>query len=133
MLEDGERLTAGRVIVAADAWTNDLLDPLGARLPLTVTQEQVAWFTPRGDPSLFAPERFPVWIWMDEPSFYGFPAHGHPGPKVGQDVGGRQVTPATRTFERDDDGARARERLPRGAAAGDGRRAVPRSRPACTR
>ena len=25
-LEDGERLTAGRVIVATDAWTNDLLD-----------------------------------------------------------------------------------------------------------
>ena len=30
ILEDGERLTAGRVIVAADAWTNDLLEPLGA-------------------------------------------------------------------------------------------------------
>ena len=59
-------------------------------LPLTVTQEQVSWFTPRGDPALFAPERFPVWIWMDEPSFYGFPTHGHPGPKVGQDVGGRR-------------------------------------------
>ncbi len=27
VLEDGERLTAGRVIVAADAWTNDLLEP----------------------------------------------------------------------------------------------------------
>jgi sarcosine oxidase len=40
---------------------------------------------------------------MDEPSFYGFPTHGHPGPKVGQDVGGRPVTPATRTFERDDE------------------------------
>jgi sarcosine oxidase len=102
VLEDGERLTAGRVIVAADAWTNELLDPLGAHLPLTITQEQVAWFAPRGDPTLFAPERFPVWIWMDEPSFYGFPAHGHPGPKIGQDVGGRPVTPATRTFERDD-------------------------------
>ena len=31
ILEDGERLTAGRVIVAADAWTNDLLAPLGRR------------------------------------------------------------------------------------------------------
>jgi sarcosine oxidase len=40
---------------------------------------------------------------MDDPSFYGFPTYGHPGPKVGQDVGGRVVTPATRTFERDDD------------------------------
>ena len=102
ILEDGERLTAGKVIVATDAWTNDLLDPLGVSLPLTVTQEQVSWFTPGGDPALFDPARFPIWIWMDEPSFYGFPTHGHPGPKIGQDVGGQRVTPATRTFERDE-------------------------------
>ena len=36
-LEDGERVRAGRVILAADAWTNDLLRPLGCPLPLTVT------------------------------------------------------------------------------------------------
>jgi sarcosine oxidase len=101
-LESGERIRAGRVILATDAWTNDLLGPLGCPLPLTVTQEQVSWFTPRVDPALFAPDRFPVWIWMDEPSFYGFPTHGHPGPKIGQDVGGRPVTPATRTFARDE-------------------------------
>ena len=41
VLEDGETISAGKVVVAADAWTNDLLDPLGAHLPLTVTQEQV--------------------------------------------------------------------------------------------
>jgi sarcosine oxidase len=102
-LADGERLTAATVILATDSWANDLLEPLGARLPLTITQEQVSWFTPRVDPSLFAPQRFPVWIWMHEPSFYGFPTHGHPGPKIGQDVGGREVTNATRTFDRDDD------------------------------
>ncbi len=103
VLEDGERITAGHVILATDSWTNDLLEPLGARLPLTITQEQVSWFTPPADPSMFAAGRFPVWIWMDEPSFYGFPAHGHPGPKIGQDVGGREVTNATRTHERDAD------------------------------
>jgi sarcosine oxidase len=102
-LEGGERLAAGRVVLATDSWSNDLLAPLGARLPLTITQEQVSWFTPRVDPALFAPERFPVWIWMHEPSFYGFPTHGHPGPKIGQDVGGREVTNETRTFERDED------------------------------
>jgi sarcosine oxidase len=106
VLGHGERLSAGRVILAADSWSNDLLAPLGARLPLTVTQEQVSWFAPRADPERFSPERFPVWIWMDEPSFYGFPAHGHPGPKIGQDVGGREVSHATRTFERDEDGHR---------------------------
>jgi sarcosine oxidase len=102
-LDTGERLTAGRVILAADSWSNELLEPLGTRLPLTITQEQVSWFTPRVDPALFAPDRFPVWIWMHEPSFYGFPTHGHPGPKIGQDVGGREVTNATRTFQRDED------------------------------
>jgi sarcosine oxidase len=46
----------------------------------------------------YAPERFPIWIWMDDPSFYGFPIYGEAGVKVGQDVGGQQVTPDTRTF-----------------------------------
>jgi sarcosine oxidase len=101
-LEGGERVSARRVVLATDSWTNGLLEPLGARLPLTITQEQVSWFAPRVDPALFAPDRFPVWIWMHEPSFYGFPTHGHPGPKIGQDVGGREVTPETRTFDRDE-------------------------------
>jgi sarcosine oxidase len=65
-----------------------------------VTKEQVTYFAP-ADPTLFAPERFPVWIWMDDPSFYGFPVYGEPGPKVAQDAGGQPVTPATRTFEPD--------------------------------
>jgi len=102
-LADGERITTGRVIVAADAWTARLLEPLGLRLPLTITQEQVSWFTPRANAHLFEPDRFPIWIWMDEPSFYGFPAYTHPGPKIGQDVGGREVTPETRTFARDEE------------------------------
>jgi sarcosine oxidase len=101
VLEDGDRVRAGQVVLATDAWTNELLAPLGLELPLTTTQEQVAWFEPHGGPGAFDKDRFPVWIWMDEPSFYGFPTHGHPGPKVGQDVGGREVTPATRTFDAD--------------------------------
>ncbi len=101
-LDGGERVVARRVVVATDSWTNDLLDPLGLALPLTITQEQVSWFAPTGDAALFDPERFPIWIWMDEPSFYGFPAHGRPGPKIGQDVGGQEVTPGTRSFERDE-------------------------------
>jgi sarcosine oxidase len=94
------RFVAQDVVLATDAWTNELLGPLGLRLPLTVTQEQVTYFA-SSDPAAFAPERFPVWIWMAEPSFYGVPAYGLPGPKVGQDVGGREVTPATRDFEVD--------------------------------
>lgn len=95
---DGWVHRAGRVVLATDAWTNDLLASLGRRLPLTVTREQVTYFA-CPDPSAFAPDRFPIWIWMDEPSFYGFPTYGEPGPKAAQDVGGDECTPATRTFD----------------------------------
>jgi sarcosine oxidase len=89
-----------RLVVAAGAWSNDGLSHLGVTLPLTVTQEQVAYFA-SARPEAFAPARFPIWIWMDEPSFYGFPVFGEAGPKVGQDVGGREVSADTRTFEPD--------------------------------
>jgi sarcosine oxidase len=92
---------AANVVLAADAWTNDLIEPLGRRVPLTITQEQVTYFAcPR--PEDFAPERFPIWIWMDVPCFYGFPTYGEAGPKAAEDVGGVEVTPRTRTFDRDE-------------------------------
>ena len=68
-------ISAGRVVVTADAWTAGLLAPLGVDLPLTVTEEQVTYFAP-ARPAEFSPEVFPVWIWMDEPSYYGFPTYG---------------------------------------------------------
>ena len=97
----GETHRAGHVVVAADAWTNELLAPLGRRLPLTITKEQVTYLG-APDPAAFAPDRFPVWIWMDDPSFYGFPTYGEAGPKAAQDCGGQATTPETRTFERDE-------------------------------
>jgi monomeric sarcosine oxidase len=97
----GRTHTAGRVVLTADAWTNELLASFDRRLPLTVTKEQVTYFA-APDPDAFAPDRFPVWIWMDEPSFYGFPTYGEAGPKAAQDCGGQVTTPATRTFERDE-------------------------------
>jgi sarcosine oxidase len=98
----GTTYGAGRVIITADAWTNDLLAHFDRRLPLTVTQEQVTYLD-APEPAYFVPDRFPVWIWMDDPSFYGFPIYGEAGPKIAQDAGGRPVTPATRTFEPDPD------------------------------
>ena len=92
---------APRVVLAADAWTNELLASFDRRLPLTVTKEQVTYFA-CPDPAAFAPDRFPVWIWMDEPCFYGFPTYGEAGPKAAQDCGGLPVDPDTRTFERDE-------------------------------
>ena len=88
------------VVLATDAWTNDLLASFERRLPLTITKEQVTYFA-CPDPQAFAPERFPIWIWMDEPCYYGFPTYGEPGPKAAQDVGGEETTPSDRTFEAD--------------------------------
>jgi len=84
-------VSAGRVVVTADAWTAGLLAPLGVDLPLTVTEEQVTYFAPYR-PSEFGPDLFPVWIWMDEPSYYGFPTYGEATVKAAQDCGGPIVT-----------------------------------------
>lgn len=101
VLAGGVAYRGRRLIIAAGAWSNQALAPLGIRLPLRVTKEQVTYFaSPRPDD--FRPDRFPVWIWMDDPCFYGFPAFGEPGPKVGQDAGGQETTANTRTFDRDD-------------------------------
>jgi sarcosine oxidase len=91
---------AGRLLLCADAWTGDLLGQLDAELPLVVTQEQFSYFRP-ADPDAFAVGRFPVWIWMDDPSFYGFPTWPDGALKAAQDVGGHPVTATTRGFAPD--------------------------------
>ncbi len=98
---DAGEIRADRVVLAADAWTNELLAGLDWQVPLVVTQEQLTYTRP-ADTSLFTADRFPVWIWMDEPSWYGFPEFGEVGRvKTAQDCGGREVTPATRSFDPD--------------------------------
>lgn len=104
-LADGTVHRAPHVVLAADAWTNELIASFDRRLPLTIIQAQVTYFA-APDPARFAPDRFPIWIWMDDPSFYGFPTYGEAGPKAAEDVGGDEVTPATRTFERNEVGFR---------------------------
>lgn len=94
------RVSAARVVVSADAWTSRLVEPLGVRLPLAVTEEQVTYFAP-ADPEPFRPGRFPVWIWMDEPSYYGFPTYGEDTVKAAQDCGGPTVTGDERSGETD--------------------------------
>jgi sarcosine oxidase len=98
------RLRARRVVLTADAWTNDLLAYLDTSLPLTVLREQVTYFAPES-PQKFGSDRLPVWIWMDDPSFYGFPTYneGRNGAlvKAAQDCGGASTTASTRSFETD--------------------------------
>jgi sarcosine oxidase len=94
----------GAVVICADAWTNRLLEPLGHRIGLAVTREQVSYF-PVTDRDDLAIGRFPVWIWMDDPSYYGFPVYGPADVadriKSSEDCGGAEVDPDDRTFEPD--------------------------------
>ena len=90
--------TCRGVVVCADAWTNDVLAGLGVHVPLTVTLEQATYFAPP-DPTSFA--GMPLWIWMDEPSYYGFPCYGEPTLKAAQDCGGPTVSPDARTSDVD--------------------------------
>jgi sarcosine oxidase len=99
-LADGTAVNAAHVVVAADAWTAPLVEPLGLSLPVVVTKEQVTYYDTQ-HPIDFDRAVFPVWIWMDDPSFYGFPTFGRSGVKIAQDCGGLPVDPDTRGFEPD--------------------------------
>ena len=98
-------------MLCADAWTDRLLAPLGVDLPLTVTLEQATYFAPER-PEDFAPDRMPLWIWMDEPSFYGFPCYGEPTVKAAQDCGGPTVDPDARGTRARPGDARPARRAP---------------------
>ena len=97
-----ERFRAGRLVIAAGPWSARVLTEFDLRLPLEVTKEQVTYIAPR-DAAQFALGRFPVWIWLDDPSFYGFPIFGDAGVKIAQDAGGKAVDPDSRSFEPDAD------------------------------
>ena len=100
---DGATVTADRVVVCADAWTNEVLAGLDVRLPLETTLEQATYFAP-SRPGSFAPHHLPLWIWMDDPSYYGFPCYGEPTVKAAQDCGGPVIDtsdPLSRTSEPD--------------------------------
>ena len=101
---DVPQIPGRRVVLTADAWTNDLLAHLGTSLPLTVTREQVTYFAPP-HPERFGADRLPVWIWMDDPSFYGFPTYAEGGNgafvKAAQDCGGVVTSGDGRSFDTD--------------------------------
>ncbi len=73
---------AGRLILTAGGWINDLLADL--RLPLQIERVTNAWFRPKANAAHFHPSRCPVYIWEYDPDlyFYGFPDLGD-GVKAG--------------------------------------------------
>ncbi|MGH3508540.1 MAG: FAD-dependent oxidoreductase, partial [Nocardioidaceae bacterium] len=98
----GRVVTCRRLVVCADAWTNQVLAGLGVELPLEVTHEQATYFAVP-DPDSFQPGRLPLWIWMDDPSFYGFPCYGEATVKAAQDCGGPPVDPDRQVDPVDED------------------------------
>ncbi|HWA15006.1 MAG TPA: N-methyl-L-tryptophan oxidase [Gemmatimonadales bacterium] len=96
----GKAYRCRKLSIAAGPWSNTVLSWLGVELPLEITREQVMYYR-SPHLAMFAPERFPVWIWMDDPCFYGFPVFGEQATKLAQDTGGKPTTADTRDFEED--------------------------------
>jgi sarcosine oxidase len=96
----GKSYRARKLVIAAGPWSARALATFDVSIPLEVTKEQVMYFAPL-EPANFALGAFPVWIWMDDPSFYGFPAYAGAGVKVAQDAGGKAVDPDMRGFDAD--------------------------------
>ena len=73
---------AERLVLTAGAWSDDV-----ARLAagsVKPVRQVLAWFQPT-KPELFTPERMPVFnLILDGDHFYGFPAYGIPGVKLGR-------------------------------------------------
>jgi sarcosine oxidase len=85
VVTDKGRYHATRIVLAAGAWVPGLGGPAVAARTAAYRQT-LHWFA-AADPALYAPERFPVFIWMHgtgpEDYFYGFPAlPGSDGVKV---------------------------------------------------
>ena len=70
-----------RVVFTAGAWSQEVAGlPTGT---VRAVRQALAWFQPRR-PELFTPERMPVFnLRLDGEHFYGFPAFGVPGVKLG--------------------------------------------------
>ncbi len=101
VVTDGEVIVADTLTVCAGSWTQTAMQGLQTRIPLTLTHEQVTYWS---TPNLydFAPERFGIWIFHGEDAtYYGFPVYGEAAVKAGRDVSGRVVTQETRTTEPD--------------------------------
>jgi sarcosine oxidase len=73
---------AERLVLTAGPWASRFIAPLAGKLQ--PERQVVAWFQPL-DPSLFAPQRFPVFnLLVEEGRYYGFPVYHIPGFKVGR-------------------------------------------------
>jgi sarcosine oxidase len=92
---DKGQYDAGKVIVAAGAWTPELLKAL--QLPLTVERQVLFWFRPTcSGYKALRYDSLPVYIWeyAAGETFYGFPDLGT-GLKIARHHAGEHSNPAT--------------------------------------
>jgi sarcosine oxidase len=104
----GRTYRARRAIVSVGSWLGGLLPDL--KLPLVVERQILAWF-PAGEPTLFYPDRCPIFIREEgDVNWYGFPtlngetvktAVHHRGQEtdpdsIDRDVGPEDVAPISR-------------------------------------
>ncbi|WP_168928639.1 N-methyl-L-tryptophan oxidase [Sinomonas albida] len=92
---------ADNLVVAAGSWLGHLMPDLGLDYRLTLSQEQVSYFTSQRLAD-FTPQKFPSWIFHGETAFYGFPVYGEPAVKLARDMRGRFIASDERVFEGDD-------------------------------
>jgi sarcosine oxidase len=96
------RYRARALVVTGGAWVNDVLAPLGLRLPVKVSLEQYAYFQPR-DRARFMPGRFPIFIhWRARDAGYGFPTLDQPGVKIGFHFDQQFIEPGADRAPRED-------------------------------
>ncbi len=102
--------TAESVILCVASWASRLMAGLGIDWQIALSQEQVCYFA---TPHLrdFSPERFPMWIWHGETTFYGFPTYGVPAIKIARDLSGKWVTSESRSYDPDPDETKLLERF----------------------
>lgn len=92
---DGDNL-----VVAAGSWTPEIMADLDLDLPITLSQEQVAYVA-SPDLRSFTPDRFPVWLYHGDEAgeFYGFPVHGEAAIKISRDLRGEFIQSQDRRFQ----------------------------------
>ncbi len=92
----------GHLVVSAGSWLGDLMPDLGLSFALTLSQEQVGYFSSQ-NLSDFTPDRFPIWIHHSDEVHYGFPVYGEAAVKLARDMRGHFISPSERSFVPDDD------------------------------
>ncbi|MGH9386528.1 MAG: N-methyl-L-tryptophan oxidase [Vicinamibacterales bacterium] len=69
-----ETFEARHLVLTPGAWAPAMFDL--PEVPLTIERQALFWFAPVGGVSIFAPGRFPIYIWDvgNATQFYGFPS-----------------------------------------------------------